>query len=223
MCVARQATIVRVVAHRVEDLGRQYQPLAGGHPEEVAADHLLIATERVPVGHVEEVDAEVERAPQDGNRVASHRAPSPSRRSCPATWCRGTAATPRGPSARSGCNPRDAPQSYQPGDLIAFLKTVVLWPIHSCAFFSFRKRSIAPARPECRWSPPPSACGAACAPRRSDRGLPTARRRRSWRASRRAPGGPGVCPGVNLRITVPSPNTSWSPTNTCLRAWASAE
>src|SRR5207249_5267962 len=34
------------------------------------------------------------------------------------------------------------PQSYQPGDLIAFLKNAVLWPIQSCAFFSLRNRSI---------------------------------------------------------------------------------
>jgi len=33
-------------------------------------------------------------------------------------------------------------QSYQPGDLIAFLKNAVLWPIQSCAFFSLRNRSI---------------------------------------------------------------------------------
>src|ERR1700730_1246873 len=35
-----------------------------------------------------------------------------------------------------------SPQSYQPGDLIAFLKNAVLWPIQSCALFSLRNRSI---------------------------------------------------------------------------------
>ena len=43
--------------------------LAWAHLKQVPADDFLVAAGGIPVGHVEEGDAEVERAPQDGNRI----------------------------------------------------------------------------------------------------------------------------------------------------------
>ena len=45
------------------------RPVARRHRQQGPADQFLVGAGRVPVGHVEEVDAEVERAPQDRDRL----------------------------------------------------------------------------------------------------------------------------------------------------------
>ena len=65
---AGEAAVGGVLTHRVEHLGGEHQALTRSHLEEVAADHFFVTTGGIPVGHVEEIDAEVERPPQDRNR-----------------------------------------------------------------------------------------------------------------------------------------------------------
>src|SRR5215470_11806773 len=66
--LARQAAIIRVVAHRVVNLGSKHKPLTRAHLQQVTADDLLVTAEGIPVRHVEESDAVFERSTQDWNR-----------------------------------------------------------------------------------------------------------------------------------------------------------
>ena len=66
--LARQSAIIRVVAHRIIDLGCEHQPLACAHLEQVPADNLFVAAGGIPIGHVEKGDAKVESPLEDGNR-----------------------------------------------------------------------------------------------------------------------------------------------------------
>ena len=68
--LARQAALVRVVAHRVEDLGGDHHAVArtpksfSARPEDLFAD-----AERVHVRGIEEVDAQLERALDERARL----------------------------------------------------------------------------------------------------------------------------------------------------------
>ena len=64
--LAREALLVRLLAHRVEDLRRDHDLVALCHLLQRAAGDLLAAAEGVHVGGVEEVDALLQRLADEG-------------------------------------------------------------------------------------------------------------------------------------------------------------
>ena len=74
--LARQPAIVGVVAHRIEHLGRDHDLVARGEVTQRAAEDLFADADGIHVGGVEEVDAELERAPDERPRRPLRRAPT---------------------------------------------------------------------------------------------------------------------------------------------------
>ena len=67
--LARQTLVVRGVAHRVIDLGRQNQLIARHKFQQGAGHNLFIDPQGIPVGHVVKGDPGLDRLSQQGARL----------------------------------------------------------------------------------------------------------------------------------------------------------